>query len=157
MLQSTSYLGFAASKKQYFCGVKVHMVVTNEGRPIEVHISPGSESDVNVLWRMELDIPAEAILYADGGYNCFDLEDVLKDEGIHLLAKRGSKAKNRMRSIADERLISSKRQVVETAFSSIVNQFPRYIRSRTEIGFLLKVFCFILSYSLSFLWQGSLA
>lgn len=152
-----SYLGFAASKQQYFCGVKVHMVVTNEGRPIEVHIRPGSESDVNVLWRMELDIPAEAILYADGGYNCFDLEDVLKDEGIHLLAKRGSKAKNRKRSIADEKLISSKRQVVETAFSSIVNQFPRYIRSRTEIGFLLKVFCFILSYSISFLWQGLLA
>jgi len=106
---------------------------------------------------MELDIPNEAILYADGGYNCFDLEDVLKDEGIQLLAKRGSKAKNRIRSPIEEKLISSKRQIVETAFSAIVSQFPRYIKSRTEIGFLLKIFCFILSYSISFLWQGSLA
>jgi hypothetical protein len=153
----TCYLGFAASKKQYFCGIKVHMGVTNEGRPIEVQMRPGSECNVNVLWSMELDIPVQAVLYADGGYNCFDLEDVLKDEGIHLLAKRGSKAKNRVRSEVEERLISSKRQVVESTFSSIPQLFPRYIKSRTENGFLLKVFSFILSYSVSFLWQGSLA
>lgn len=151
-----SYLGFAASKRQYFCGIKVHMVVTNEGRPIEVQMRPGSESDVTILWSMELDIPDQAVLYADGGYNCFDLEDVLKDEGINLLAKRGSQAKNRVRSQVEERLISSKRQVVETTFSSILQLFPRYIKSRTENGFLLKVFSFILSYSVSFLWQGSL-
>ncbi len=72
------------------------MVVTNEGRPVEVHIRPGSECDINVLWSMGLDIPDQALLYADGGYNCFDLEDILKDEGIYLLAKRGSKAKNRV-------------------------------------------------------------
>lgn len=33
------------------------MVVTNQGRPIEVHLRPGAESDVAVLWAMELDIP----------------------------------------------------------------------------------------------------
>jgi hypothetical protein len=150
------YLGFAASKKRYFCGIKVHMVVTNEGRPIEVHLRPGAESDITVLWTMELDIPPQALVYADGAYNCFDLEDILLDEGIRLIAKRGSKAKNRVRSSEEEKQISSKRQIIETAFSSIINQFPRYIKSRTEHGFLIKVFCFILSYSASFLWQGSL-
>lgn len=150
------YLGFAASKKRYFCGIKVHMIVTNQGRPIEVHFRPGAESDVNVLWIMELDIPLHATLYADGAYNCFDLEDVLKDEDIFLTAKRGSKAKNRVRSPAEEKQISSKRQIIETAFSSITNLFPRYIKSRTEKGFLVKVFCFILAYSASFLWDGIL-
>lgn len=154
-LQS-GFLGFAASKKRYFCGIKVHMVVTNEGRPIEVHLRPGAEADVTVLWSMELDIPPQAVLYADGAYNCFDLEDVLQDEGIRLTAKRGSYGKNRLRSQAEEKQISSKRQIVETAFSSILNQFPRYIKSRTENGFLIKVFCFILSYSTSFLWKGAL-
>jgi hypothetical protein len=150
------YLGFAASKKRYFCGIKVHMIVTNQGRPIEVKFSPGAESDINVLWTMELDIPPHAILYADGAYNCFDLEDVLQDESIHLLAKRGSKAKNRVRPAVEERNISSKRQIIETAFSCITNLFPRFIKSRTENGFLIKVFCFVLAYSASFLWQGSL-
>ena len=40
-----SFLGFSASKKRYFCGIKVHMVVTNQGRPVEVHFKPGAESD----------------------------------------------------------------------------------------------------------------
>ena len=151
-----NYLGFAASQKRYFCGIKVHMIVTNRGRPVEVHFRPGSESDVNVLWTMELDLPINAQLYADGAYNCFDLEDILEDEGISLLAKRGSQAKNRIRSAEEERLISSRRQIVETAFSSITSLFPRYIKSRTENGFLIKVFCFILAYGASFLWQGKL-
>lgn len=150
------YLGFAASQKRYFCGIKVHMVVTNQGHPVEVAFKPGSESDVNVLWTMELDLPINAELYADGAYNCFDLEDILQDEGISLLAKRGSQAKSRLRTFEEERLISSRRQIVETAFSGITSLFPRYIRSRTESGFLIKVFCFILAYSASFLWQGLL-
>ncbi len=83
-----SYLGFAASKKQYFCGIKVHMLVTGDGKPVEVHFKSGAISDVKVLWSMELDIPKDALLYADGAYNSFDLEDVLQDEGIKLLAKR---------------------------------------------------------------------
>jgi hypothetical protein len=147
----TKYIGFAASKKRYFCGIKVHMVVTNQGRPVEVHFKPGAESDLSILWGMELDIPPNSILYADGAYNCFDLEDTLLDENIFLLAKRGSKAKNRVRSSLDEKMISSKRQIVETAFSCITNLFPRYIKARTEQGFLIKVFCFILAYSASFL------
>lgn len=151
------YIGFAASKKRYFCGIKVHMIVTNKGRPVEAHLRPGSEADVSVLWEMELDIPPESLLYADGGYNCFELEDVLLDEKIQLIAKRSSKAKKRVRSPVEERQASSKRQIVETAFSVITSQFPRNIKSRTENGFLIKVFCFVLSYSVSFLWQGSLA
>jgi hypothetical protein len=43
------YLGFSASKKRYFCGIKVHMLVTDQGRPVEVQFKPGAESDVNVL------------------------------------------------------------------------------------------------------------
>lgn len=150
------YLGFAASKNRYFCGIKVHMVVTNEGQPIEVLLKPGAESDVNVLWNMELEIPSNSVLYADGAYNCFDLEDILHDEGIHLLAKRGRRIKQRLREPTEEKQISSNRQVIETVFSNITSLFPRFIKSRTENGFLIKIFCFILAYSASFLWQGSL-
>lgn len=150
------YIGFAASKKRYFCGIKVHMVVTNQGRPVEMHFRPGSESDINILWKMELDIPAHSTLYADGAYNCFDLEDILKDENITLLAKRGAQSKNRVRTVQEEKLISSKRQIIETAFSSITALFPKSIKASTEEGFLRKVFCFVLAYSASFLCNISL-
>jgi len=100
---------------------------------------------------MELDIPPGAIIYADGAYNCFDLEDILQDEQILLLAKRGSKAKNRLRTAVEEKKISSKIQIIETAFSCITDLFPRNLRARTEKCFLIKVFCTILAYSMSFL------
>lgn len=150
------YLGFAASKKRYFCGIKVHMIVTNQGRPIEMLFMPGAESDISVLWKMELEIPHHSTLYADGAYNCFDLEDILREEQINLLAKRGCKAKNRVRSPQEEKAISSKRQIIETAFSRITALFPRNIKARTEKGFLTKIFCFVLAYSASFLCNVSL-
>ena len=93
---------------------------------------------------MELDIPPQAIVYADGAYNCFDLEDILQDEGIRLMAKRGSKAKNRVRPPAEEKQISSRRQIVETAFSSILHQFPRCIRvgQKTRLSLRFSVLFF---------------
>ncbi len=151
------YLGFAASKKRYFCGIKVHRIVTSEGKPVEVLFKPGAVSDVKVLWEMKLDIPPDSKLYADGAYNCFDLEDILKEEQITLLAKRGCKANNRVRTPIEEREISSKRQIVETTFSCITNLFQRTFKFCTEQGFLIKVFCAILAYSVSFLCKGELS
>lgn len=150
LFRSKGHLGFSASKKQYFCGIRVHMIVTITGKPMEWFFAPGAESDLNILWRMNLDLPANAILYADGAYNCFELEDILKeDERILLMAKRGKRVKNRLRPAEDEKMISSKRQIVETTFSCITHMLPRSIIVRTEQGFLIRVICAILAYSFS--------
>ncbi len=151
------YIGYAASKKQYFCGVKVHMVVTGDGKPIELAFRPASVSDVNVLWELNLNIPSNSKLYADGAYNSFELEDILGDEKIQLLAKRGQHIKNRARTRCEEKQISSKRQIVETAFSCITDLFPRNLKFRTEKCFLTKIFCSILAYSASFLCTSLLS
>jgi hypothetical protein len=151
-----NYLGYAASKKRYFCGIKVHMIVTSDGKPIEMHFQPGAESDINVLWKIELDIPSDSKLYADGAYDCFDLEDILQEEQIILLAKRGIGVKNRIRTPIEEKEISSRRQIIETVFSSITNLFPRNFKVRTEIGFLIKIFCSVLAYSFSCIYKSAL-
>lgn len=151
LFKDQKYLGFAASKKKYFCGVKVHMIVTQSGHPVECLIKPGSLNDISVLWEMELELPSQSILYADGAYTCFDLEDLLKeDEHIHLLAKRGCKIRKRVRNPSKEKEISGKRQIVESAFSCITRMLPRTFQVRTEQGFLLRVYCAVLAYSLSF-------
>jgi len=82
------YIGYVASKKRHFCGIKVHMVVTRNGEPVQVMLRPGSENDLSVLWKMDLPLPSNSKLYADGAYNSYDLEDLLsEDENITLLAK----------------------------------------------------------------------
>ena len=157
IFQKSQYLGFAASKKRYFCGIKIHMLVTDSGKPMEIQFEPGAISDVNVLWKMELDVPEDAIIYADGAYNSFDLEDLLKEQRIQLLAKRGSRAKQRLRTVSKEKEISSRRQIIETAFSCITSLLPRYIKARTERGFMIKVMCAVLAYSVSFLCKNPLS
>ena len=143
------YIGYAASKKSYFCEFKVHMCVSTEGMPVEFLIKPASTSDVKVLWEMKLDIPECSILYADGAYNCFELEDLLKEERITLMAKRGVKARKRVRDQFVEKRISQKRQIVETVFSCITDSLPRNIRACTEHGFMLKLVSSILAFSFS--------
>jgi hypothetical protein len=85
LFMKKEYIGYAASKKRYFCGIKVHMVVTSNGKPVNFEFRPGSESDLSVLWEMNLDIPPNSKLYADGAYNCFELEDVFGDDNIQFL------------------------------------------------------------------------
>ena len=112
-----------------------------------------SESDLSVLWEMRLDIPSNSKLYADGAYNCFELEDVFADENIHFFPKRGSKTKNRVRTKDEEKEISSKRQIVETTFSCITDLFSRNLRVNTKRGFFIKIHCFILAYSMQCLCE----
>ena len=45
--------------------------------------------------------------------------------------------------------ISSRRQIVETAFSCITSLLPRYIKAHTEQGFLIRIMAAILSYCMS--------
>lgn len=143
------YLGYSASKKRHFCGLKVHMIVTADGHPVELQIRPASENDLSVLWRMNLDIPESSVLYADGAYNSYDLEDILQEgEGIELLAKRRC---NSTRPHGDlvERRISSKRQRIETTFSQITGLLPTTIRATTAKGFLIRLLSAILAHCIS--------
>ena len=79
---------------------------------------------------------------------CFDLEDLLaQDAGIQMLARYKKSNKQRVRTEAQQRRISSRRQIVETAFSCITGMLPRYIRARTQRGFLLRVMSAVLAYS----------
>ena len=143
------YIGFSASKKKYFCGLKVHMVVTIYGEPIEVLFKPASSGDLAVLWTMNL--PENSIIYADGAYNSYDLEDILlEDENILLLSKRRFNSE-RPHPEGLEKEISSRRQIVETAFSCITSFLPRYIKARTEQGFKIRVMATVLAYSMAFL------
>lgn len=43
-----AYRGYIASKRRYFSGLRVHMIVTASGKPISFILRPGAESDVTV-------------------------------------------------------------------------------------------------------------
>jgi hypothetical protein len=135
------YRGYQASKKRYFYGVKVHMLVTIDGKPIEFILSPGSCSDIKGFKRLDLDIPEGSTIYGDKAYTDYQEEDFLSEAGIQLKPQRKENAK-RQHSGCMNFLIDCKRKMVETAFSGIARLFPKHIHAVNAKGFELKVALF---------------
>jgi len=147
--QDERYRGYCASKKRYFYGVKLHLLVTPEGHPVEVFLTPGSTADVSTLENYAFDLPPGSTIYADRGYNDYDFEDDLRDtDGI---AFQPMRKKNSKRPFPPwiRYLQHHYRKMVETAGSLIIQRFPKSIHAVTATGFELKVILFVLAYSIN--------
>ena len=51
------YRGFIPVKRVYFYGLRVHMIVTGSGEPVEFMLAPGAEADVTVYKQLNFDLP----------------------------------------------------------------------------------------------------
>ncbi len=144
------YISYAPSKKQFFCGLRVHMVVTTEGCPVEFCFRPASHADITVLWTMELELPKSSVIYADAAYASEELRSFLfEEQQLCLLAQIKNKRSKRKHSKWRSKEINSRRQRVETVFSSICRRLPRALHVRTEKGFELRLYWAILGYYFS--------
>lgn len=144
------YRGYIANKQRFFYGLRVHLLVTVNQEPVECVFAPGSENDMNVFKRFDLDLPSNSTIYADRAYTCYAHEDFLRENRISLIAQRKENSKRPLKGWI-EYLQTYWRKRVETAFSRITCLFPRYIHAVTSKGFELKIFLFILVYSLGLL------
>ncbi len=82
-----SFRGYIASKRRYFYGLRVHLVVTGAGEPVEFSLAAGSEADVTVFKELNLDLPEDSIICAEKAYTDYDYEDLLKEVGLDLKAR----------------------------------------------------------------------
>ena len=143
-----SYRGCIASKRRFFFGLKVHLLVTGQGEPVEFVLAPGSAADITAFKSFDLDLPAGSLIHADRAYNDYREEDLLQEAGAITLQPQRKKNSKRPLPLCLEFLFKPVRQYVEIAFSQITNLFPRHIHAVTADGFALKVVCFLLAYSL---------
>ncbi len=142
-----SLRGYIASKRRYFYGLRVHVVVTQAGEPVEFSLAAGSEADVTIFKELELDLPEGSIICADKAYNDYEYEDLLKVVGLHLKAQRKKRSKRPMPAW-EEFLGKPIRQYIETVFSGITGLFSKKIHAVTPRGFELKIVWFLLAFSI---------
>jgi hypothetical protein len=149
LYQHETYRGYIASKKRYFYGLKIHLLVTKDGQPIECYLTPGSYSDVRVLKTFQFDLPEGSQIYADKAYNDYELEDALR-EAVHIQLCPIRK-KNSKRTVPPYLAYVQHyyRKMVETVGSLIERILPKTIHAVTAAGFELKVFLFVLAYSIN--------
>lgn len=149
--EKETYRGYCASKRRYFYGLKVHLLITGSGAPVEFVLTPGSVADLSGLKRLTLALPAGAKIHGDRAYTDYKEEDLLCEAaGIILQPQRKANAK---RKIAPwlEALARPVRQRVESTFSQVEALLPHHIHAVTERGFILKVVCFLLAVSFRYL------
>ena len=149
LLHGEAYRGKNTSKRRYFYGFKVQVITTEAGLPVQFYIHAGSFADVTAFKAMPVELPQHSELYADNGYNCYELEDLFGEcEQIDLRVCRNSRAKRK-----DEPhlafLKTYYRKRIETTFSGITSFFPKKIHAVTAQGFILKIILFIFAYTLN--------
>jgi hypothetical protein len=148
--ESEDFRGYIASKRRYFYGVKVHLLVTETGQPVEFFLTPGATADVSGLQAFHFDLPAGSILVGDKAYNHYVIEDLLAEAGIQFLPFRKQNSKRQLPPWW-RYLQQRYRKRVETAASLIERRLPKHIHAVSAAGFELKVTLFVLALSLSHL------
>ena len=146
--QSEAFRGYQASKKRYFYGVKIHLMVTADHQPVEFYLTPGSTGDVEGLAWFDFDLPEGSLVHGDKAYNNYEIEDILADVGVQMQPIRKSNSK-RPHPPWRTYLCEYYRKRVETAGSLIERLLPKSIHAVTQQGFELKVALFVLASSIN--------
>jgi hypothetical protein len=143
-----SYRGKLTTKRRYFYGVRVQLLTTETGLPIEIAILPGVCSDLQGISELAIDLPAGARVFLDAGYTEYNFEDFLKEAEIHLMIQRKKNSKRLDKpAIADYKQLM--RKFIETTIGEIEKLFPKKIHATDLDGFLLKILLFVFAYQLN--------
>jgi hypothetical protein len=148
LVKGEQFRGRSCSKRRYFYGVKVQVVATEEGVPVEFAFLPGEANDVRGLEVLPLALPKGSTIFMDSGYTDYAAEDAARElDGVTFAVQRKRNSKR-----WDEPLKAYYKQLmrkrIETVFSQITNMFPRHIHAVSFRGFLLKVSMFIIAFAL---------
>jgi len=142
------YRGKMSSKRRFFYGVRVQILATSDGIPLEFCILPGSCADLQGLAELALDLPDMAELFVDAGYNFYEWEDYLREiENLKLQVPRKANSK-RGREPWLEIYKSLMRRYIETTIGEISKMFPKKIHATNLNGFLLKIALFLFAYQI---------
>jgi Transposase DDE domain len=143
-----AFRGYISSKRRYFYGLRVHLVVTGAGEPVQFSLVAGSEADVTVFKDLRLDLPEGSVICADKAYTDYHYEDLLKEAAsLHLKAQRRKNSKRAM-PMWEEFLSKPIRKYIETVFSGITNLFSKKIHAVTPRGFELKIVWSLLAFAI---------
>lgn len=148
LVRSEHYRGYIASKKRFFYGIRVQLLATSTGIPVEFAFLPGAAHDVRGLNALPLHLPVHSAVYADAAYTDYQAEaDLEQNEDITLQVARKRNSK-RPDSPCLAYIKQTTRHFIETIFSTITARFPKAIHAVTMEGFLLKVSTFIVAFTL---------
>lgn len=148
LYRDEAFRGYIPSKKRYFFGLRLCLMTTSTGEPVEAFLAPGSMNDTEAVKHYQYDLPPGSIIDADRGCTDYTTEDLLAE--AQDICLRPMRKKNSTRPVPPwtAYLQFHGRKMVETAGSLISLLFPKSVHAVTPQGFELKIFLFVLAYSI---------
>lgn len=134
IFQDSADVGYNATKRQYYYGFKVHMVVSSDGYLLNYIVTKASVHDSKVAEELILNtLPLEHFLLADVGYVGRQLHKALENDGYELWTPfrqnmTGAKEHN-------SRILKAIRRTIETDFSLLKYYNAKNNRARSLAGF----------------------
>lgn len=145
LLRGKEFLGYCAARHQYFYGVRIQVVTTAEGIPVEVCFVVGAEHDSRALGRLLWDFEPGDQLYDDNAYTSYHFEDLALEAGIVVRTARKPNSKRK-----DEPYVAylkmRYRKQIESTFSAITSLMPKALHATSTKGFYIKILLFIMAY-----------
>lgn len=148
LYQGEAHRGYCASKRRYYWGFKVHLLITATGKPVEMVLTPASVHDLDGFKQLPLDLPPDSEIDADTAYNDYGFEDGLQQIAQIALVAQRRRNSTRAHPGYVTYLCQHYRKRVETTFSGITNWFSRTLHAVTPAGFELKIVLTVLAYAI---------
>ena len=146
--EGAQFRGKSAAHRCYFYGVRVQVMTTEQGVPVEFAFLPGAASDVRGLGLLPLALPAGSELFMDSGYTDYAAEDIARELDSVTFRVQRRRDSRRWDEPPTRYYKQLMRKRIETAFSRITAMFPRHIHATSFRGFLLKVSMFIIAFAI---------
>ena len=148
LLKGEQFRGKNTSKRVYFYGFKVAMIITETGWPVEFSLIPASFAEQSALKGLQFNLSSGSRVIGDAGFKDYTFEDNLAHyDQIQLLACR-NKGSLRADNLVVKTMKEVSRKFVETTFSLITKLFPKSIHAVTIKGFSIKIALFNIAFSM---------
>jgi hypothetical protein len=133
---------FGKTKKGWFFGFKLHIIVTADGLIINSIFTPGNFDDRDAAAALIEAVAEGSLCLADRGYHRPELQEDLFEEDSVLLITRLDAGGDK------QALLCSVRERVETVFSQLWQRFNTQVYSRSWLGLWNSLLLKMLDHSL---------
>jgi transposase len=129
----------------WFYGFKLHLVVSEQGELLAVHLTPGNVDDRKPLQRMSKDLFGK--LFGDKGYLSQTLFETLYERGLELITSLRKNMKGQLMRLSD-RLLLRKRFIIETITDQLKNISQiEHTRHRSPVNFAVNLLAALIAYT----------
>ena len=129
----------------WFYGFKLHLIVSDLGELLAVHLTPGNVDDRKPLEGITKDLYGK--LFGDKGYLSQALFETLYERGLELVTSLRKNMKNQLMLISD-RLLLRKRFIIETITDQLKNISQiEHTRHRSPANFAVNLLAGLIAYT----------